>query len=104
MKKFLLPLVILLTLTGCGPTKYIYVKPTYPKIQVPRRVQGIEVTIKNGCMWRQGHNTNLCGEDLEELLLLIKNLRTNENVLRKNIQSYHNFVKKKSGKVDAKRL
>jgi len=96
MKRILLLIPFILFLNGCGQTKYIYVKPTYPKIQVPREVPGLKVKIRNGCMWKDNHNTNLCGEDLQEILLLITNLRTNEKVLRQNVRSYHNFIERKS--------
>lgn len=104
IKVIILPLVIIFSLSGCAKDNYIFVKPSYPIISVPNKVPEVDAEVKNRCLWLNDHNTNLCNEDLREILVLIKDLRTNEMVYRKNIHNYNEFVSKKRKQKIVKKL
>jgi hypothetical protein len=100
MKKYLLTLPIVLLFLGCQHQPEIrYIKPDYPTLYAPRAVSKLYVTIKkqNGhvCMWRNGHNTHLCDEDLDEVITHIQKLRANEKTCQRIIREYNSYVRAK---------
>jgi len=95
--KYTIILITILFLTGCGPTKYIYIQPEYPKLTAPRKVPDIDgAYLRKECLWLGLRNTNLCGDDLKVVLSQIDKLRVNEKTCEAKVASYNEFVRKKS--------
>jgi len=97
--KYVIIVTSLLFLTGCGPTKYIYIQPEYPRLTAPRSVPAFNgAYLRKGCLWIGVRNTNLCGDDLKIVLSQIEKLRVNEKTCKAKVASYNEFVRNKTTK------
>jgi len=96
-KMFFISFLSLFILSGCGK-EYVYVKPSYPVLKYPKKVEPLHGKIKNGCLYLDNHNTNLCGDDLKIILKQFKKYQINEKFCTENIESYNKFIKSKNHK------
>ena len=85
--RILLILSIAFSTLGCTTTRYVYIEPTCPKIEVLETVPKIQGRVgPDGC---------LRGDQLKELFKGAKMLRKSENYYREQITKYNQeFVDK----------
>ena len=68
-------------LTGCVcRTKYVYLKPSCPRIAAPAKVSAIDFNVTDGCA---------CDQSLTNMVNGIKALRNSEAACRRNIDVYN---------------
>ena len=83
----------ILIFSGCTKHHYHYIYSEYPDMPVIEKVAEVDnAFVKNGCLYFEQKNTNLCGEDLKIVLTQIELLRINEDTYQTVLNSYSEFV------------
>jgi len=79
---------------GCTAHHYHFIYPEYPDLPKIEKVSEVKnATIRDGCLYFDENNTNLCGDNLKIVLTQIEKLRINETTCETLLNKYNKFIK-----------